>query len=129
MTLNKNIFKIAFVCLLIISFFVGYFLRENASGGGEEFYNLSWPIIQSLNKDFIFTFKKYGTFGDATIPFSHILNAYLNPFTNIDTEFLLSVTIISFVIYLIFLFDAPNHSKTLCFYLLVELYYQCLKLR
>ena len=87
MEINKNnLFKIIVIGLIFISFFLGYFLRENASGGGLEFYNLSWPIIQSLKKDFMFTINNYGTYGDATIPFSHILNAYLNPFTNLDTN-------------------------------------------
>ena len=103
MEINKNnLFKIIVIGLIFISFFLGYFLRENASGGGLEFYNLSWPIIQSLKKDFMFTINNYGTYGDATIPFSHILNAYLNPFTNLDTNFQLSVTIISFFIFLTF---------------------------
>ena len=103
--MNHNkifIFKIVIVSLIFISFFLGYFLRENSTGGGEEFYNLSWPIIQSFKKDFLFTIKNYGSFGDATIPFSHIINAYLNPFNNIKTNFQLSTTIISFLIFLSF---------------------------
>ena len=77
-------------------------LRENSVGGGPEFYELSWPIIQSFKEDFLFTINNYGTLGDGTIPFSHIINAYLNPFSDIDTNFQLSVTVISFVIFLIF---------------------------
>ena len=103
MNLNKSfIFKIITVSLIFISFFLGYYLRENSSGGGKEFYNLSWPIIQSFKKDFLYTIQNYGSFGDATIPFSHIINAYINPFNNIDTNFQLSTTIISFLIFLSF---------------------------
>ena len=72
-------FKILVICLIFISFFLGYFLRENSAGGGLEFYQLSWPIIQSFKSDFLFTINNYGSFGDGTIPFSHIINAYLNP--------------------------------------------------
>ena len=49
MNLRKNFFfNTAIITLVIVSYFSGYILRENASGGGLEFYNLSWPIIQSL---------------------------------------------------------------------------------
>ena len=95
-------FKILVICLIFISFFLGYFLRENSAGGGLEFYQLSWPIIQSLKSDFLFTINNYSSFGDGTIPFSHIINAYLNPFSDVDTHFQLSVTVISFVIFFIF---------------------------
>ncbi len=72
MILNKStFFKVAVISLVIISFFLGYFLRENSTGGGPEFYELSWPIIQSFKKDFLFTLKDYGSFRDYTIPFSH----------------------------------------------------------
>ncbi|HJO77054.1 MAG TPA: hypothetical protein QF874_00240 [Pelagibacteraceae bacterium] len=103
MILNKNaFFKITVIILISISFFLGYFLRENSAGGGTEFYKLSWPIIQSLKKDFLYTINNYSLFGDGTIPFSHTINAYLNPFSNNVSNFQLSVTIISFVIFIIF---------------------------
>ena len=103
MNLNKEVLlKFFVICLISISFFLGYFLRENAVGGGPEFYELSWPIIQSFKEDFAFTIKNYGLFGDYTIPFSHILNTYINPFSNDIENFQLSITIISFAIFLIF---------------------------
>ena len=103
MNLKKNIFlKSTIIFVVAASFFIGYFFRENSVGGGLEFYKLSWPIIQSFKNDFLFTINNYGTFGDATIPFSHILNAYINPFSNTDTSLQLSITIISFCIFLIF---------------------------
>ncbi len=103
MSLNiKNYIKIFFLFLIIFSFFLGYALRENSTGAGSEFYHLSWPIIQSFKKDFMFTINNYGLFEDGTIPFSHIINAYLNPFSNDDVNFQLSITIISFLIFLVF---------------------------
>ena len=95
-------FKVLVICSISISFFLGYFFRENAVGGGPEFYELSWPIIQSFKEDFLFSIKNYGSFGDYTIPFSHVLNAYINPFSNDIENFQLSITIISFAIFLIF---------------------------
>ena len=95
-------FKVLVICSISISFFLGYFFRENAVGGGAEFYAMEWPIIQSFKKDFLFTIKNYASFGDGTIPFSHIINAYLNPFSAVTENFQLSTTIISFVIFSIF---------------------------
>ena len=80
-------FKVLVICSISISFFLGYFFRENAVGGGIEFYAMEWPIIQSFKKDFLFTINNYAAFGDGTIPFSHIINAYLNPFSNNISNF------------------------------------------
>ena len=103
MFFNKNnIYKISIFFLISISFFLGYFLRENTSGGGTEFNELSWPIIQSFKEDFVFTIKNYGKFRDYTIPFSHIINAYLNPFSNNIESFQFFNSCISYVIVFIF---------------------------
>ena len=102
---NKfDFFKILIFFLILISYFTGFFLRENAAGGGEEFYQLSWPIIQSFKENFLTTLKNYGNFGDFTIPFLHILNASINPFTNNIYEFQLFNTIVSF-------FSCVKHKK------------------
>ena len=116
MILNKEVLLKLFVIFLIsVSFFLGYFLRENAAGGGPEFYELSWPIIQSFKEDFLFSIKNYGSFRDYTIPFSHILNAYINPFSNDIENFQLSITIISFAIFLIFALVFKNIFKHINF--------------
>ena len=116
MILNKEVLLKLFIIFLIsVSFFLGYFLRENAAGGGPEFYELSWPIIQSFKEDFLFSIKNYGSFHDYTIPFSHILNAYINPFSNDIENFQLSITIISFAIFLIFALVLKNIFKHINF--------------
>ena len=116
MIINKEVLLKLFVIFLIsVSFFLGYFLRENAVGGGPEFYELSWPIIQSFKEDFLFTITNYGSFHDYTIPFSHILNAYINPFSNDIENFQLSITIISFAIFLIFALVFKNIFKHINF--------------
>jgi len=110
MKLDKNIFlKSAIISLIVISFFLGYFLRENASGGGLEFYNLSWPIINSFKKDFFFTISNYGSFGDGSFPLAHIINAYLNPFSNNDVNLQLSITFISLIVFLLFAISIKQH--------------------
>ena len=103
MILNtKVLLKIFIICIISVSFFLGYFLRENAVGGGLEFYAMEWPIIQSLKKDFLFTINNYGLMHDYTMPFPHMMNAYLNPFSDNITNFQLANTIISFLIFIIF---------------------------
>ena len=63
---SKIFFKFLAIVLICVSFFLGYFLRENAVGGGLEFYLMEWPIIQSLKKDFLYTITNYGLMGDST---------------------------------------------------------------
>lgn len=102
MSLNKEIlFKITFIALICSSFFIGYFLRENASGGGLEFFAMEWITIQSLRNDFLYTINNYGRFNDYTMPFPYIFSAFLNPFSNDIENFQLSNTIISFSIFII----------------------------
>jgi len=94
-------FKILTIFLIIVSFFTGFFLKENAAGGGPEFYLMEWPIIQSLKKDFLYTIKNYGLFHDYTMPFPHMLNAFLNPFSNDPASLQLFNTFICFGIFFI----------------------------
>ena len=102
MNLNKEILsKIIFLTLVCSSFFIGYFLRENAAGGGLEFFSMEWVTIQSLRNDFLYTIDNYGKFNDYTMPFPYILSAFLNPFSNNIENFQLSNTIISFSIFII----------------------------
>ena len=101
-------FKILIFFVILISYFTGFFLRENAAGGGEEFYQLSWPIIQSFKENFLTTLKNYAKFKDYQIPFLHILNASINPFTNNIYEFQLFNTIASFFIFLVFFLVLKN---------------------
>jgi len=101
---NKNFLAVLAIIIISASFFLGYFLRENSVGGGVEFYVMEWPITQSIKKDFWFTIRNYASFGDGTLPFSYIINAYLNPFSNNEVNLQLSITIISFVIFFLFAF-------------------------
>ena len=83
---------------------MGYFLRENAVGGGQEFYVMEWPIIQSLKTNFLYTIVNYKHFIDFTMPFPHMANAYLNPFSDNIENFQLFNTFVSFGIFLILFF-------------------------
>jgi len=95
--------KIVIILLVFISYFLGFFLRENAAGGGEaDFFSHTWPIINSFKKDFFYTINNYGTFNEASYPLSHIINAYLNPFSSNEINLQFSVTVISFLVFIIF---------------------------
>jgi len=95
--------KISYIVLITTSFFVGFILRENSAGGAEhDFYEHTWPAIQSFKSNFIYTIENYGKFNEGSYPLFHIINAYLNPFSNNIDSFHLSIAIISFSIFAIF---------------------------
>ena len=99
----KEIFKILFISLIVISYIAGFFLRENIAGGAEsDFIKFTWPVIQSLKNDFSYTILNYGSFGEGSFPLFHIFNAYLNPFNFDEKYFQASITMISVFNVLIF---------------------------
>lgn len=88
--------KYFFVIFCFISYFIGFYFRENIAGGAEQdFINFTWPLIQSFKLNFFETIKNYGTFGEGSLPMFHIINSYLNPFTFSQIYFQLSISIIS----------------------------------
>ena len=102
MFFDKFSLKIYIILLVSISFFTGFFLRENSAGGGLSDFNAhTWPVIQSFKKDFFYTIENYGSFYEGSYPLSHIINAYLNPFSNDIINFQFSITLLSFAIFLI----------------------------
>ena len=67
--------------------------------------------LKKLKVDFLNTLENYGSFRDYTIPFSHILYSYLNPFSNnLERLFPLKITPIDPVIVPGFatIFSAPT---------------------
>ena len=113
---NNFLIKIVFIVLTIISFFAGFFFRENSAGGGEaDFYSHTWPVIQSFKKDFLYTIEHYGTFNEGSYPLFHIINAYINPFSNNEINFQFSITIISFFIFIIFAFTLKKNFSNISF--------------
>ena len=105
MFLKKELTKIYLLILISFTYFLGFFFRENAAGGGEaDFVTHTWPLINSFKKDFFYTIDNYGSFNEASYPLSHIINAYLNPFSNEVINFQFSVTLISFFVFIIFAF-------------------------
>jgi hypothetical protein len=86
MVLNKKIFSIIFLLLTILSFFFGFFLRENSAGGGFTDSIWEWNNYLLLKKDFsLFLTKDYYA---GRIPLYHFLNIKLNPFINNNKDFI-----------------------------------------
>ena len=86
MVLNKKIFSIIFLSLTILSFFFGFFLRENSAGGGFTDSIWEWNNYLLLKKDFsLFLTKDYFA---GRIPLYHFLNIKLNPFINNNKDFI-----------------------------------------
>ena len=99
MTLKKNSISKIFFLFTILSFFIiGFFFKDLAPGGAAgDFQNITWPLLLSFKEDFFFSIKNYGAFGEGSYPLFYIINSYINPFTSTQTEFLFSITFISFI--------------------------------
>ena len=113
MALDKNtLIKLFFLLFIIISFFLGFPLREFVPGGAAgDFINITWPLLQSFKQDFLFSIKNYGIFGEASYPLFYIINSYLNPFSSNQVEFILSITFISFIGFIFFSYLIKKKNK------------------
>ena len=100
---NFNLIKILILFSFFCSYFFGFFLRENVAGGAEQdFLSYTWPVILALKENFYFTIINYGSYGEGSPPMFHIINAYLNPFSNNQLFFQASITLISILNVLFF---------------------------
>jgi hypothetical protein len=102
----KNYFiyiKYFVVFLFFISYLFGFFLRENIAGGAEQdFLSFTWPVILALKENFYYTIINYASYGEGSPPMFHIINVYLNPFSNNQLYFQASITLISILNILFF---------------------------
>ena len=100
---NTTFIKSFLLSLIFLSYFSGFFFRENIAGGAEgDFLNHTWPAIKSFEFEFFDTIKNYGKFGEGSWPMFHILNALFNPFTYSQIFFQFSITLISLLNFFIF---------------------------
>ena len=97
MHINKiDYSKIFLLVLIILSYFLGFLLRENSAGGAEnDFIYHTWPAIQGIEENFLLAIKNYGEFKEGPWPMFHILNVFFNPFINSQLSFQFSITVIS----------------------------------
>ena len=113
MLFTKFSFKIIVLLLVITSFFVGFIYKDFVPGGAAgDFENITWPLLQSFKNNFYFSITNYGSFGEGSYPLFYIINAYLNPFSSNKTYFTLSVTLVSFITFILFaIFLRKNFPK------------------
>ncbi len=96
--------------LLIISFclsayFLGFYVREISNGAGHtDFQYHIWLLINDFDKNFSDTLKNYLSYKEATFPFYHIIQSFLNPFKFHYLSFCLSNTIFNLTILVIFFY-------------------------
>ena len=100
---NYQNLKYFFLIFFILSYVIGFFLRENIWWGRTRFsqFYLACNFIFKKN-DFYFSIKNYGSFGEGSLPLFHIINAYLNPFAFNQFAFQGSITLISLLNVIIF---------------------------
>ncbi len=98
--LNKHLVIYSIFFLSLISFFIGYELRENSAGGGiidlkHEWHN--YNLLKENKLGFLF-----GNYEASRFPFFHLINIYINPFISTKSDYIFSFFIYSF--FLIFIF-------------------------
>ena len=103
MTNTKFYLKILILFLIIISFFTGFYFKDFVPGGAAgDFEAITWPLLQSFKKDFYYSITNYGSFKEGSYPLFYIINSYLNPFSSNKIHFVLSVTSLSFFLFIVF---------------------------
>lgn len=113
---KNNIIKLFILLFILTSYFVGFFLKDFVPGGAAgDFQDITWPLIQSFKKDFYFSISNYGTFGEGSYPLYYIINSYLNPFSNNQNSFLISITVISFIGFFLFSFLIKKNFANVTF--------------
>ena len=98
--LNKHLVIYSIFFLSLISFFIGFELRENSAGGGiidlkHEWHN--YNLLKENKLGFLF-----GNYEASRFPFFHLINIYINPFISTKSDYIFSFFIYSF--FLIFIF-------------------------
>ena len=88
----------------MLSYFLGFYSRENIAGGAEaDFNNLTWKGILAFKNNFTETLFNYGAIGEGSLPLFHIINAYLNPLSYSQVSFQFSICLLSLLNVVFFL--------------------------
>jgi hypothetical protein len=106
--------KKGYICLIIfslslISFFLGFFLRENLAGGGALDLIHEWHNYNLLKNNILaFISENYEA---SRFPFFHMLNILLNKFIENNKDFINSFFIYSLLLPIIFFFSLKTIFK------------------
>ena len=107
--LNKHLLIYSIFFLSLISFFIGFELRENSAGGGvidlkHEWHN--YNLLKENKLGFLF-----GNYEASRFPFFHIINIYINPFISTKSDYIFSFFLYSFILIFIFYLSLINVFK------------------
>tara|TARA_Y100000590_G_C15728917_1_gene1016333 strand:- start:2491 stop:3777 length:1287 start_codon:yes stop_codon:yes gene_type:complete len=95
--------NIAIVATIIFSYFLGFYFREISNGAGHGDLELHiWLILQDFEKNYFHSLKNYLVYNEATFPFFHSIQHFLNPFKNTVIGYTLSNTIFNLAILILF---------------------------
>ena len=108
METKKNYKYLSFILIFlsIFSFFLGFYLDENSSGGGSYLgdWAFLWPNLQLfINNDF-YTAITHENFLTNRPPLLYILHVSLNPFIDNEITYRMSVFVISLSVPILFYF-------------------------
>lgn len=102
-TKNTDNYKYFIISVLILSYIIGFYFRENIAGGAKrDFLDWTYPAILAFKENFYQSLLNYRKIGEGSLPLFHIINAYLNPFNHSPIFFQASITVISLLNVLFF---------------------------
>ena len=100
---EKNRFNLFLILLILLSYFLGFYVREISNGAGHiDLEHHIWLVITDLKKDYLETIKNYqkNSYGEATFLFFIVSNQFLI----LQSRILFTALIILFLIYWWFFF-------------------------
>lgn len=98
---KKNTISIILFIIILISFFVGFFLNENAAGGGPLDFGHQWKNHLLLKQD-ILSFLYNNAYYESHLPTFAILLIKIFVFIDSPFDFRLSVFICAFILIILF---------------------------
>ncbi|MDC6482347.1 hypothetical protein PQY72_02525 [Pelagibacteraceae bacterium] len=111
--INLKSYLLPLTFLTILLFFYGYYLGENSAGAGklDGDFNFVWNNLSIFkNNSFLEALditagnNQYYYYQSSRPPLIYILNATLNPFSDTKQNYITSIFIFSFLVYLTFIF-------------------------
>ena len=102
--IEKNKSGFLLILLILLSYFLGFYIREISNGAGHiDLEHHIWLVISDLKKDYFQTILNYQNngYGEATFPFFHSFQSFLNPATK-NILYCLNNTIFNLLVIFIF---------------------------
>ena len=102
--IKKNKLSFLFVLLILLSYFLGFYVREISNGAGHnDLEHHIWLVINDLKQDYFETIRNYqkAKYAEATFPFFHSFQSFFNPATK-NILYCLNNTIFNLLVIFIF---------------------------